>query len=396
MSNLRLCMVSPLYHPELGGVGRQAVALTEYLHKIGIDVFVMCRKINGMPEWKPATGLRIMQINTLGSSKYDLEAKSIMNLLISLSFCFNLMLAFIKNRKKYDIVHFHGSSLQLIFNVIPLKLMGKKIVAKVAGAKMDVEAGSFRGKYFLLGDLFIWILKKVDMFIAITKEIRDDLIKDGFRHDRIFETSNFIMPEKFHPLENPEEKYAIKKRLGIEVDKKIITFSGRLVQRKRVDLLLRAVSKIVKARKDIRVIILGHGELLKDLQGMAPELSICEYVSFKGFVSNILDYLHVADIFVLTSDMEGMPNSLLEAMACGLPVIATRIGGVVDIVEDKKNGLLVAAGDEEELKDEILKLLGDEQLSKAISQEAYKTIRENYYIDKVANKYISLYQRLAA
>ncbi|MBT9537521.1 MAG: glycosyltransferase family 4 protein [Nitrospirae bacterium] len=204
------------------------------------------------------------------------------------------------------------------------------------------------------------------------------------------------MPEKFYPLENPEDKYAIKKRLGIEADKKIITFSGRLVQRKRVDLLLRAVSKIVKARRDIRVVILGHGELLEDLQGLAPELSIREYVSFKGFVSNILDYLHVADIFVLTSDMEGMPNSLLEAMACGLPVIATRIGGVVDIVEDKKNGLLVAAGDEEELKDAILKLLGDEQLSKSISQEAYKTIRENYYIDKVADKYISLYQRLAA
>ena len=82
--------------------------------------------------------------------------------------------------------------------------------------------------------------------------------------------------------------------------------------------------------------------------------------------------------------------------SCGLPVIATRIGGVVDIVEDKKNGLLVAAGDEEELKDAIFRLLGDEQLSKSISQEAYKTIRENYCIDKVADKYISLYQRLIA
>ena len=208
--------------------------------------------------------------------------------------------------------------------MIPLKLMGKKDCSKGGRSKDGCGGRLFRGKYFLLGDLFIWILKKVDMFVAITKEIRDDLIKDGFRHDRIFETSNFIMPEKFYPLENPEDKYAIKKRLGIEADKKIITFSGRLVQRKRVDLLLRAVSKIVKARRDIRVVILGHGELLEDLQGLAPELSIREYVSFKGFVSNILDYLHVADIFVLTSDMEGMPNSLLEAMACGLPVIASK------------------------------------------------------------------------
>ena len=389
-------MVSPLYHPELGGVGRQAVALTEYLHKIGVQVFVMCRKIKGMPEWKPSAGLRMIQINTLGSSKYDLEAKSIMNLLISISFCFNLMLAFIRNRKEYDIVHFHGSSLQLIFNVIPLKIMNKKIVAKVAGAKMDVEAGSFKGKYFLIGDFFIRILKRVDMFIAITKEIRDDLIKDGFKRENIFETSNFIMPEKFYPLEKPEDKYAIKKMLGIEADKKIITFSGRLVQRKRVDLLLRAVSEIVKVRKDVRVIILGHGELLGDLQRMAIELNIPEYILFKGFVSNILDYLHIADVFVLTSDMEGMPNALLEAMACRLPVIATRIGGVVDVVEDKKNGLLVTSGDVEELKDAILKLLEDVQLSASIAEKAYETIKENYYIDKVADKYISLYQRLVA
>ena len=80
------------------------------------------------------------------------------------------------------------------------------------------------------------------MFIAITKEIRDDpdwtMVSN---RENIFETSNFIMPEKFYPLEKPEDKYAIKKMLGIEADKKmIITFSGRLVQRKRVDLLLKS------------------------------------------------------------------------------------------------------------------------------------------------------------
>lgn len=387
-------MVSPLYHPKLGGVGRQAVVLSEYLYRAGINVSVICRDIKDIPEWTPEPGLIIKKIWTLGSTKHDLEAKSVKNVLISLSFCINLLMTLIKHRRNYDIVHFHGASLPLILNVLPLKCMKKKIIAKVAGAKMNREAGSFRGKHFGVGDFFICILKKVDLFIAVSSEIRDDLINDGFDPERIFKTSNFIMPDKFYPETDMKRRQEIKNRLGIDTRKKCITFSGRLVPLKRLDILLKAVQAVSRKRKDFMVVILGQGELEAGLKKMASELGIDSHVLFKGHVPNILDYLHATDLFVFPSEKEGMPNALLEAMACGLPVIATRIGGAIDIIEDKKNGLLVTAGDVEELKDAMLKLLEDEQLSKSISEEAYRTIREKYYIDKVAGKYISLYKRV--
>ena len=88
-----------------------------------------------------------------------------------------------------------------------------------------------------------------------------------------------------------------------------------------------------------------------------------------------------------------MPNALSRRWFADA-LIATRIGGVVDVVEDKKNGLLVTAGDAEELKDAILKLLGDEQVSESMAEKAYESIRENYYIDRVADKYILLYKRV--
>ena len=393
-SSLRVCIVSPLFHPNLGGVGRQAIALSEYLHSAGVEVVVMCRKFVGLLPWKQRDGLQVIQVPSLGSRKFDLEAKSAVNLLISLSYCFSLMFALIRFRVRYDIVHFHGSSLHLIVNVIPLKIMGKKVIAKVAGAKMDVEAGSFKSKYLFLGDIFVRMLKRVDLFIAITDEIRQDLLDEGYAPEKIFKTSNFILSEQFYPLEDSIKKKALKKTIGVPEDKYMITFSGRLVQRKRLDVLLEAISLLRRSRQNFVVYILGTGELMEGLVKKSDNLHLQDSVVFRGNVSNMLDYLQASDLYVITSDREGMPNSLLEAMACRLPVIATRIGGVVDVIEDKKNGLLVTSGDVEELKDAILKLLGDERLSKSISQEAYRTIKENYYIDKVADKYISLYKRV--
>ncbi|TAL27283.1 MAG: glycosyltransferase family 1 protein, partial [Nitrospirae bacterium] len=355
---------------------------------------VICRKITGVPEWNRATGPTIKELITIKLSRHDLEAKSIMNILISLNFCFALMGALIRHRRTYDIVHFHGASLPLILNLFVLKLMKKKIIAKVTSSKSDREVGSFKGRYWFIGDILIRILGKVDFFIAISGEIKAALIKDGIEERKIIEISNFIKRDEFFPETDAERKKIIKNKLGIDISKRIITLSGRLVHRKRVDVLLEAVAKVLKTRKDIQVIILGHGELMNDLLDMAADLKIQNYVSFRGMVSNILDYLHVTDIFVFTSEIEGMPNSLLEAMACRLPVIATRIGGVVDIIEDGENGIIVTPGNAEELKEAILRLIENSDLAETIAENAYKKIKENYYIGSVADKYIQLYQKV--
>jgi glycosyltransferase involved in cell wall biosynthesis len=390
----KLCVVSPLYHPSLGGVGRQAVALTESFQRKNLSVFVICRKMKGLPEWKPDRSVPILKLRTVFPHMHDLEEKTMKNFLISLSFCVNLIITLIKQRNDYDIVHFHGASLPLILSLLPLKIMKKKVVAKVAGAKMDIEAGSFRDKYLFVGNLFIVILKKVDAFIAISSEIRNDLLKDGFEEQNIHDIPNFIKEEEFHPEDRQDKIIAIKNRLGIDLDKKIITFSGRLVQRKRVDILFEAIAEIMKSRRDLQVMILGHGELKGKLELLAEEHNISSYIAFRNFVPNILDYLQITDIFVFPSVKEGMPNSLLEAMACRLPVVATRIGGVVDIVSDRENGLLVKPGSAEELRDALLTLLQDRQLSSEFAGKAYETIKRRYTIGRVADKYITLYEKL--
>lgn len=390
---IRVFLVSPLFHPQLGGVGRQAVGLAEYLYAAGVDVTVLCRDIAGVPAWLPPPGLRIIQHKTIWPHRHDLEAKSLLNVLISLSFCFGLMYSLIRRRSEYDIAHFHGAGLPLIVNVLPLAWMGKKILAKVAGAKMNREAGSFKGKFFGIGAIFIYMLRNVDAFIAVSEEIRNDLLQDEFEEDRIFSISNFVRTDVFYPADR-ERKQALRTILGIDPTKVVLLCSGRLVPTKRIDVLLRAVSLILPERKEIQVIILGQGHAEGSLQAMAADLHIDENVVFKGFVSNIVDYLQASDLFVFTSEVEGMPNALLEAMACRLPVIATRIGGVVDIVKDEENGILAEPGDAAALRAAIKALLDDPGRRACLADGAYQTILRQYSIETVAAGYLGLYRRV--
>jgi glycosyltransferase involved in cell wall biosynthesis len=390
---LKVCIVSPLYHTSLGGVGRQALALTEKLESFGVNIFVIARKMKGTPECVLSNRVPVHRAWAFRPYMHILEEMSLSNLMISLSFCFSIALILFKKRKEYDLVHFHGASLPLITNILPLKLYGKKVIAKVAAAKLGTEAGSLQGKYFFLGKILIWMLKKVDCFVAISEEIKDGLLNDGFNQAMITRIPNFIDQNLFHPS-GKESRDQIRKKLGF-TDGKIVTFSGRLVERKGVSVLLEAWRKLIQDCKDVMLIILGDGPLEKKLKNQSRLLGIEENVKFCGFINNIDDYLAATDIFVFPSFQEGFPNSVLEAMACGIPVIATRIGGIVDVIKDEENGLLVEPGNAEQLADALKKLISDTEYASTLGKNGLKTVRENYDINVIANKYVEIYRKLA-
>jgi glycosyltransferase involved in cell wall biosynthesis len=373
-------------------VGRQALALTEKLESLGVKVFVIARKMKGTPECNLSRRVPVYRAWAFRPHVHILEEMTFLNLITSLSFCLSTAIMLFRKRKEYDIVHFHGASLPLITNILPLKLYRKKVLAKVAAAKLGTEAGSLQGKYFFLGKILIWMLKKVDCFVAISEEIKDGLLNDGFNQAKITRIPNFIDQNLFHPS-GKESGDQIRKKLGF-TDGKIVTFSGRLVERKGIGVLLEAWRKIIQDRKDVLLIILGSGPLEKKLKNQSGLLGIEKNVKFCGFVNNITNYLAATDIFVFPSFQEGFPNSVLEAMACGLPVIATGIGGIVDVIKDEENGLLVEPGDVNQLADALKRLLSDNDYASALGEKALNTARENYGINVIANRYVELYTEL--
>jgi glycosyltransferase involved in cell wall biosynthesis len=184
-----------------------------------------------------------------------------------------------------------------------------------------------------------------------------------------------------------------KKTLNLE-NRKVVTFSGRLVERKGMDFLIDSWGDVAKGCPDATLLVLGDGPLLKGMKERASGLGIADSVVFQGHVNRVLDFLHATDVFVLPSFQEGMPNSLLEAMASGLSVVATKIGGVVDIVKNGENGLLTEPGNARDLGEKILALLKDEELEKRLSSNALKTIESSHILDEISHEYRKLYERM--
>lgn len=389
---MRVCVIAPLYHPALGGLGRQAMLLSERLSEEGVAVFVIARRMKDMP---PAVYSKTIKVHRAWSIKphiFTYERVELRNILISLSFCISCTTLLILRRKDYDLVHFHGATLPLFFTLPFLKCMGKKVIAKVAAAKIGTEAGSLKGRYYGLGNFLIRFLHFMDGFIATSGEINDGLLLDGFSSKKIYRIPNFI---DLKQLSGPKDKNKalLKKNLGLE-DKPMVLFTGRFISRKGINYLLEAWKQVVNRFSHVSLVLLGDGPLLADMKEMSLELNIEDSVKFCGQVSNVEKYLYAADIYALPSLQEGMPNALLEAMSCGLPSVATRIGGVVDIIKDGKNGILVDPGNTDEIACALVKLLENKKSANSLGFEALQTIQEDYSLDKIVKRYVELYNTI--
>jgi len=390
----RVCVVSPLYHPSLGGLGRQAQLLTERLAEEGVEIFVIARRMDGMPHAEFSRKVRLYRVGSLKPELHNFEVITPLNLLVSLSFAVSCARTLFQRRKEFDIVHFHGASLPLFFTLPLLKLLSKRVIAKVASAKLGIEAGSLSGRYGVPGRAVLTLLRMVDAFVATTGEIEEGLLHDGFEAAKIERIPNFIAPGIFTPA-SPEESERVKDALGVGTAS-LVTFSGRFITRKGIDYLLDAWVEVTDESPEARLLMLGDGPLLEEMKQMALSLGIADSVIFLGHVPHVTDYLHGTDIFVLPSLQEGMPNSLLEAMACGLPVVATRIGGGTDIINDGVNGILVDPGDSKGLALGILNLLRDKAKTASLAARGLQTMRDSYTLDSVVPRYLALYKAIRA
>jgi glycosyltransferase involved in cell wall biosynthesis len=366
--------------------------LSERLREEGVDLFVIARKMDLPGEAVFSQNVEVIRVRAPFPGTQILEEKSIKNLLISVFFSIGCLARLISRRKTYEVVHFHGASIPLILSLPFLKVMGKKVVAKVAAANLGTEAGSFSGNYSLLGGLLARMMKGVDAFVAISDEIREGLIRDGVLPERIHRISNFIDPEIFRPPA-PGEKERIKETLGYARNT-VVLFAGRLVERKGVACLLDAWPEASRDFPEARLLILGEGPLKEKLEGMATRLGIATTARFAGRVDNVAEHLRAADLFVLPSLQEGMSNSLLEAMASGVPIVATRIGGVTDVVEEGRTAVVVAPGEKAELSRGIRTVLAGPIHAQALASRALETIRDSFGLDSRVKRYMHLYANL--
>ena len=298
-------------------------------------------------------------------------------------YCFSLFLYLIFHCREYDIIQSFFLKHSSFVSVIAGKLLKKKVFCRMECSGIFGDLNTLKKVPF--SSIYLKVFKKSDGIIVLSNEMKKELESAGFKRKKIFLIPNCVDIRKFKPSEN---KSIVKEKLGFK-DEKIIIFVGRLTKQKGIDYLLEAFKDINIPEKFL--IIIGDGELKKYLVNKVEKLNIKEKVLFLGKIENVTQYLQIADVFVLPSISEGLPISLLEAMACGLPVVVSEVGGNIDIVENKINGYLIEPRNISKIKNAIEELLKDEKKMKLVSEKNRKKIEENYSYEIIIEKYLKLY-----
>jgi len=183
-----------------------------------------------------------------------------------------------------------------------------------------------------------------------------------------------------------------KKELGIVDSYPVLGVVARLTPVKGHSVLIGGVSKLVKKYPKLHCLFIGDGESKPDLEKQINDAGLVRNFSFLGFRQDVSKLLSTLDIFVLPSLTEGMPNVILEAMACSVPIIATHVGGIPEVVKDGWNGLLIPPEDPETLASSILKLLKDRTLRIQMGRNGRKHVQEKYSLDMQIQRFIQIYE----
>jgi len=335
---MKIAIIINLFPPKwLAGTEIATYNLAEHLAKRGHEIHAITSHDEGLPNFDKENGFYIHRI-------------AWPKIRIIGVFLFWLQI-FLKIRTiKPDIVQVQAISIG-----IPAFLAKKilKIPYIVWGRGSDVY---LPGRFMRITSKPI--LYDADAVLALTEDMRQKM--KGIVDREIFVVPNGINLEQFTGGSSP-----IAKENGV----KNILFVGRLHPVKGVQYLIRAMVNVLEEIPDARLILVGDGEERGNLEALSVQLGVQKSVQFVGVVPHekVHTYMQHADAFVLPSLSEGFPGVILEAMACGLPVIATRVGGIPDIIIPDYNGYLIEVKDTENLANKIILLLQDEVLQKKLS-----------------------------
>ena len=375
-------MVAERYVPIWGGAENQLRQLLPHLRARGIEPCVVTRRwLKSMPR---SEMLNDVPVNRLGIPGDSPVANSV--------FVAHLLLFLVRNPVNADIYHGHSAAALGVLLVVSAPLARVATVAKIATPGRVRWLARIR-----CGRVLLNIFKYIGAAIALSNESETELRGAGIDPERIARIPNAVDTRRFKPASD-DARRAWRQTQGLGATDLIVVFSGRLVRRKGVDLLIETWRSVEREIPHAHLFILGDGANQSDsvedeLKTQASNRGLAR-AHFVGQVEAVSEYLAIADVFVFPSLQEGCPNALLEAMAAGLGVVASRIGGNTDLVDHRKQGLLHDAEDVDGLRENLLSMLSDSVLRQDCGRRARERVRRENDFRAVAERYDALYRDL--
>lgn len=380
---MRICRVSRSFPPAIGGLERHVELLSRYQARREHKVWVLQPEYDG--ELERGVALVRIDIGRLSGAVYagPTPAKFATGV-------FALRAALTAHRLHrthgFDVLHVHGDLIETASLGSWARLAGVPVV-------LTVHAGLNRRRIYR--SLATHLFRMIDGFIAVSPAIRDALLSLGVEADRVVIISSGVETSRFRPPVT-DERMTARARLGFRDGEMLVVSVGRLNAMKGYPDLLRAASAF-DPKAPLRFVIVGDGPDAESLGHQARDLP---NVQFAGRVDHdgIMPYLHAADVFVLPSadlpgTTEGVPTALLEAMACGLPVVCTSAGAMHYVIQDGENGLVVPQRDATSLHAALSKLLTSPELRRRFGERSAALVRERDW-QRVADRVTTFYEHI--
>jgi glycosyltransferase involved in cell wall biosynthesis len=386
------------FHPTLGGGETHVRRLGAALALSGDAATVVTRRAD--PAWpaeEALDGIRVVRVGPAGPARIGKFRM--------------LPAAFGAARRelaRHDVLVVRGTRVLGLAGLLAARLRGRPLVLQPEiNGELSGEAftwgkpwadgilgGVVRGALAARNRLF----RDAEAFVAMSRQIQDEMRAAGIPGERIHLLPHGVDVERFRPAD-PAEKEALRARLGLPRHAVLAVYSGRLLRGKGLEDLVEAMASPLLPGS-LHVVLLGSGEGLLDvepqLRRRVSERGLAARVRFAGRVDDVPDYLRACDLFVFPSLFEALGIALVEAAACGLPAVASRTGGIVDVVDDGRSGLLVPPGGVEPLAAAMAALAGDPARRAAMGREARAVAVSRFDERDVLERYRALFGELSS
>jgi glycosyltransferase involved in cell wall biosynthesis len=374
-------MIIPTYYPVVGGAQSQVTRLSQWLAAQGWTVRVLTRRHSwAHPQGLAATGV---VAGVPVQRVYSRGARS-GGLLFVLAGLWQLLRA-----GRGHIYHAHDVGAAGWLAVVAARLCGGYSLIKL-------RTGVYAYDRYLASRTARWqfsaLLRLADHVVVVNSEVQEMLVRMGLSPDRVVRLPNAVSLERFRPP-TAEERRVARQALGLTDQETMALYVGRLEELKGADVLLAAWAQLpAQQRQRARLVLVGQGPEEAVLKQQAAEAGLADSVLFAGEQKNVLDYYWAADLFVLPSRSEGLSNALLEAMGCEIAVVASAVGGALDLVEEGESGLLFVSEDAAGLAAQLERLLDDQTLQRRLGVNGRQCVAGYAELPLIARRLQTIYQ----
>jgi glycosyltransferase involved in cell wall biosynthesis len=380
-------MVTGAYLPELSGGGLQSRTMIHALRDTLRFEVLTTSTDPALPREDAVEGIRVTRVFV------DIHRRQ-----TKLAALGQIVGFFIRHRARFGVVHLHGYSQKSALIILLARLLGKRIILTIHTAEHDEPEGVRR-----MGRVAYWCYRQAHQYVAISSRLTRNYLHAGLPADRLCVIANGIDVSRFHPPSKDERDAARLALGGLRDDVRWILFVGFFSREKAPDVLFDAWLRLREAGgPPTGLLLVGATEgayhevdasLAAEIRKRAADRGVTELVRFTGAIPDVERAYHAADVFVMPSTREAFGLVLVEAMASGLPVVATRIEGVTDeILDDGTTGWLVPAGDEDALARALANILADPAEAKAMGLRARESVVNRYGLEASRERWLELYR----